>query len=160
MREEDLALHRRFMKEALEQARISFKDERGIPVGAVMVRAGQVIARGHNNRVQKGSPILHGETDCIQNLGRQKTYRDITLYTTLSPCMMCSGTIVQFGIPRVVVGQTAVDWPADKPFTGNVEFLRGRGVEVILLEDVACKALFDEFLRKNPEVWLEDIGEE
>jgi cytosine deaminase len=73
---------------------------------------------------------------------------------------MCSGTIVQFGIPRVVVGQSAVDWPADKPFTGNVEFLRERGVEVILLEDVACKALFDEFLRKNPEVWLEDIGEE
>ncbi len=160
MRENDLALHRRFMKEALEQARISFKDEGGIPVGAVMVRAGQVIARGHNNRVQKGSPILHGETDCIQNLGRQKTYRDITLYTTLSPCMMCSGTIVQFGIPRIVVGQKAVDWPADKPFTGNVEFLRQRGVEVVLLEDAACKALFDEFLRKNPEVWLEDIGEE
>ncbi len=160
MRGDDLALHRRFMKEALEQARISYKDEGGIPVGAVMVRNGQVIAKGHNNRVQKGSPILHGETDCIQNLGRQKTYRDITLYTTLSPCMMCSGTIVQFGIPRVVVGQTAVDWPADKPFTGNVEFLRGRGVEVILLEDAACKALFDEFLKKNPEVWLEDIGEE
>ncbi|WP_316976244.1 nucleoside deaminase [Shumkonia mesophila] len=160
MREDTLAPHRQFMKEALEQARVSFEDQGGIPVGAVMVRAGQVIARGHNNRVQKGSPILHGETDCIQNLGRQKTYRDVTLYTTLSPCMMCAGTIVQFGIPRVVVGQTAVDWPADKPFTGNVEFLKQRGVEVILLEDPACKALFDEFLRKNPEVWLEDIGEE
>ncbi len=160
MREDTLAPHRQFMKQALEQARISFEDQGGIPVGAVIVRDGRVIARGHNNRVQKGSPILHGETDCIQNLGRQKTYRDVTLYTTLSPCMMCAGTIVQFGIPRVVVGQTAVEWPADKPFTGNVEFLRSRGVEVILLEDAACKALFDEFLKKNPEVWLEDIGEE
>lgn len=124
-----------------------------------MVRDGQIIARGHNNRVQRGSPILHGETDCIQNLGRQTTYRGITLYTTLSPCMMCSGTIVQFKIRRVVVGQTAVDWPPDKPFTGNVDFLRERGVEVILLEDADCKALFDEFLHKNPETWLEDISE-
>lgn len=160
MRETDVALHSQFMKQALEQARISYEDEGGIPVGAVIVRGGRVIAKGHNNRVQKNSPILHGETDCIQNLGRQKSYRDVTLYTTLSPCMMCAGTIVQFGIPRVVVGQTAVDWPPDRPFTGNVEFLRERGVEVILLEDAACKALFDDFLKRNPEVWLEDIGEE
>ena len=152
--------HRKFMRAALEQARKSFKDEGGIPVGAVIVRDDGIVARGHNNRVQKGSPILHGEMDCFQNLGRQRSYRDLTLYTTLSPCMMCSGTIVQFGIPRVVVGQTAVDWPPEKPFTGNVEFLRERGVEVILLDDPDCKELFDEFLHANPEVWLEDIAED
>ena len=155
-----LARHREFMKEALEQARLGFEDEGGIPVGAVMVRDGRVIARGRNNRVQKGSPILHGETDCIQNLGRQASYRGVTLYTTLSPCMMCAGTIVQFRIPRVVIGQRAVDWPEVKPFTGNVDFLESRGVEVIQLDDPACQALFGRFLREKPEVWLEDIGEE
>ena len=152
--------HGKFMRAALEQARKSFKDEGGIPVGAVIVRNGEIVARGHNNRVQKGSPILHGEMDCFQNLGRQRSYRDLTLYTTLSPCMMCSGTIVQFGVPRVVVGQTAVDWPPEKPFTGNVDFLRERGVEVILLDDPDCKELFDAFLLANSEVWLEDIAED
>lgn len=160
MTADDLAQHRRFMKEALEQARISFEDEGGIPVGAVMVKDGHVIARGHNNRVQKGSPILHGETDCLQNLGRQASYRATTLYTTLSPCMMCAGTIVQFKIPCVVIGQRAVNWPAEAPFTGNVDFLTERGVEVIQLDDPACQALFDCFLKAKPEVWLEDIAEE
>jgi cytosine deaminase len=158
-RDTDLERHRVFMSEALEQARIGFEDEGGVPVGAVLVRDGRVVARGRNRRVQQGSPILHGETDCIQNLGRQRTYRDLTLYTTLTPCMMCAGTVVQFGIRRVVVGQSSVDWPPDRPFTGNVEFLRGRGVEVILLDDARCKALFDAFLREHPDVWLEDIGE-
>jgi cytosine deaminase len=160
MAADDLAQHRAFMQEALEQARISFEDEGGVPVGAVMVRDGRVIARGHNNRVQKGSPILHGETDCLNNLGRQASYRATTLYTTLSPCMMCAGTIVQFKIPRVVIGQGAVDWPADKPFTGNAGFLRERGVEVIELDDPACRALFERFLKEKPEVWLEDIAED
>jgi cytosine deaminase len=156
----ELEQHRAFMSEALEQARISFEEEGGIPVGAVMVRDGRVVARGHNNRVQKGNPILHGETDCIQNLGRQTSYRDLVLYTTLTPCMMCAGTVVQFGIRRVVIGQRSVDWPPERPFTGNVAFLRERGVEVVLLDDPRCRALFDTFLREHPDVWLEDIGEE
>jgi len=159
MPEDPLAQHRRFMREALEQARIGYEEEGGIPVGAVIVRGGRVVARGRNGRVQKGNPILHGETDCIQNLGRQKTYRDVTLYTTLSPCMMCAGTIVQFGIPTVVIGQRAVDWPPGRPFTGNADFLASRGVQVIQLDDAACQALFDRFLKAHPEVWLEDIGE-
>lgn len=146
---------------ALEQARRSF-EANGIPVGAVLVRDNEAepIATGHNQRVQKKNPILHGEMDCLQNYGRQKSYRGVTLYTTLNPCMMCAGTIVQFKIPRVVIGQKEVRIPADKPFTGNIEFLRSHGIEVRLLNDPGCEALFAEFLEKNLDLWLEDIGED
>jgi cytosine deaminase len=127
-------------------------DTRGVPVGSVLVRGDLVLGKGFNQRVQKGDAIAHGEMDCIRNAGRLPTYRNTVLYTTLSPCMMCSGTIVQFKIPRVVVGE-------NKTFGGNEDFLRSRGIEVVVLDDPKCKALMDEFIRLYPEVWNEDIGE-
>lgn len=148
-----------FMRLALAQARESY-EEGGIPVGAIMVQNGTVVAEGHNQRVQLKNPILHGEMDCLQNYGRQSNYSDITLYTTLNPCMMCAGTIIQFGIARVVIGQEKVTFPPEHPFLGNIDFLRERGVEVVLLNDPGCQALFDEFLAdpKTRKLWLEDIG--
>jgi cytosine deaminase len=152
---------RKFMGLALAQAQKSY-DAAGIPVGAVLVRddAEAPLASGYNQRVQKQNPILHGEMDCLQNHGRQKSYAGTTIYTTLSPCMMCAGTIVQFKIPTVVIGQKEVRLPADKPFTGNVDFLRSHGVTVRLLHDPGCEALFAEFLENNMALWLEDIGED
>jgi len=118
----------------------------------VLERAGKVVAQGRNQRVQKGDPIAHGEMDALRKAGRQSTYRDTTLYTSLSPCMMCSGTIVQFGIPRVVIGE-AVN------FGGNEDFLRARGVEVIVANDQDCIDLMDKFIKEKPELWAEDIAE-
>ncbi|HEX3651882.1 MAG TPA: nucleoside deaminase [Rhizomicrobium sp.] len=140
-----------FMNLALAEAEKSFSS-RGIPIGSVLVRDDKVIGKGHNQRVQLGDAIAHGEMDCIRQAGRQRTYRDTILYTTLSPCMMCSGTIVQFGIPRVVIGENAT-------FGGNEAFLRERGVEVIVLDDDRCKRLMQEFIQKYPAIWKEDIGE-
>lgn len=145
-REDDRA----FMAMARDLARKSL-DVGGLPIGSVLVRAGQVIGAGHNQRIQKGDPILHGEMDAIQRAGRQTTYRDTTIYTTLSPCMMCTGTIVQFGIPRVVVGE-------NETFGGNEDFLRSRGVEVVVLGDQQCKAMMESFIRRYPQIWNEDIG--
>ena len=139
-----------FMRRAYEQARKSF-DEGGLPIGAVLVRAGRVIAEGHNMRVQAGDPIAHGEMSCLRAAGRQRSYRDTVMYTTLSPCMMCSGTIIQFGIPRVVIGEA-------ETFAGDIAFLRSRGVAVDLLDDADCKALMRRFQREHPAVWNEDIG--
>ncbi|MTH98517.1 nucleoside deaminase [Roseibium sp. RKSG952] len=136
---------------AYEEAKAGF-DEGGCPIGSVLARAGQVVAQGRNQRVQKGDPIAHGEMDALRKAGRQKSYRDTVLYTSLSPCMMCAGTIVQFGIPRVVIGDTV-------NFGGNEEFLRQRGVEVILSEDPDCIALMRRFIEEKPELWAEDIAE-
>lgn len=136
---------------AYEEAKAGF-DEGGCPIGSVLARAGQVVAQGRNQRVQKGDPIAHGEMDALRKAGRQKSYRDTVLYTSLSPCMMCAGTIVQFGIPRVVIGDTV-------NFVGNEEFLRQRGVEVILAEDPDCIALMRRFIEEKPELWAEDIAE-
>ena len=141
-----------FMKEALAEAEAGYA-EGGVPVGGVMVEDGKVIARGRNKRVQEGDPIAHGEMDCIRSAGRRPGYRKVTLYTTLSPCMMCAGTILQFEIRRVVIGEA-------KNFAGNAGFLAERGVEVVLLEDQACIALMDKFIREKPELWNEDIAEE
>lgn len=135
---------------ALAEAQAGF-DEGGIPIGAVLARGGKLIGRGHNQRVQRGDAIAHGEMDCIRNAGRQRSYRDTTLYTTLSPCMMCCGTIVQFGIPRVVIGENVT-------FGGNEDFLRSRSVEVVVRNDPRCIALMRAFIEKNPQVWNEDIG--
>ena len=148
-----------FMKRALAMAQKSL-DEGGIPVGAVLVRDGAVVAEGHNHRVQHENPILHGEMHCLQNYGRQPHYRGVTLYTTLNPCMMCAGTIVQFQIERVVIGQEKVLFPPEYPFHGNIDFLLSRGVEVVLLNDPACEALFEAFLAdpNTRRLWLEDIG--
>jgi cytosine deaminase len=140
----------KFMALALEEARTGF-DEGGVPVGAVMVENGEVIGRGHNRRVQDGNPVSHGETDCMKNAGRRPGYGDVTMYTTLSPCMMCAGTIVQFGIGRVVIGE-------DENFPGNIDFLKSRGVEVTLLDDADCKALMKKFISERPDLWYEDIA--
>ena len=142
---------RTFMALALEEAASGF-DEGGVPVGSVMVADGKLLARGHNRRVQEGDPIAHGEMDCIRRAGRRPHYRDVTLYTTLSPCMMCAGTILQFDIPRVVIGE-------DENFKGNADFLSERGVGVVLLKDAACIALMQRFIEEKPDLWNEDIAE-
>jgi cytosine/creatinine deaminase len=139
-----------YMKLALEEAQTSY-DEGGLPIGAVMVENGIVIARGHNHRVQDGDPTAHGEMDCLRRAGRRTRYDGVTMYTTLSPCMMCAGTIVQFGIPRVVIGENV-------NFPGNIEFLERHGVEIRLLDDEWCRRLMARFIRERPELWDEDIA--
>lgn len=141
---------RRFMALAYEQALKSYH-EGGLPIGAVMVEGGEVIAEGHNRRVQDGDPTAHGEMDCLRQAGRRPRYEGVTLYTTLSPCMMCAGTVVQFGIPRVVVGE-------DESFRGNLDFLREHRVEVELLRDERCRELMARFIWERPELWDEDIA--
>ena len=141
---------RHFMRAAYEQALKSY-NEGGLPIGAVMVEHGAIIARGHNRRVQGGDPIAHGEMDCFRQGGRRSRYDTVTLYTTLSPCMMCTGTILQFGVRRVVVGE-------DQNFPGNIAFLQSRGVEVELLQDPDCIALMQRFIKERPDLWDEDIA--
>lgn len=140
----------RFMKLAYDEARAGY-DEGGVPVGAVMVENGEVIGSGRNRRVQDGNPVSHGETDCMKNAGRRPDYSRVTMYTTLSPCMMCAGTIIQFGIGRVVVGE-------DENFPGNIDFLEARGVDVTLLDDRDCKDLMKKFIKERPDLWYEDIA--
>lgn len=140
-----------FMKEAEAEA-LKGLSEGGIPIGYVLVRDGVIIGRGHNQRVQRGNAILHGEMDCLMNAGRQKSYRDTVIYTTLSPCMMCSGTIMQFKIPRVVIGE-AVNFP------GNPEFLRSHGIAVEILDQPELIAVMGNFIRSSPRLWDEDISE-
>jgi cytosine deaminase len=118
-----------------------------------MVEDGEVVGAGHNRRVQEGDPIAHGEMDCLRRAGRRRHYKTTTLYTTLSPCMMCAGAILQFGIPCVVVGE-------DRNFAGNITFLSERGVEVALLQDPDCIELMGRFIREHPEIWNEDIAED
>ncbi len=142
---------KRLMRVAYQEAKAGF-DEGGCPIGSVLARNGMIISQGRNQRVQKGDPIAHGEMDALRKAGRQKTYRDTVLYTTLSPCMMCAGTIVQFGIPRVVIGDT-------ENFGGNEDFLRDHGVEVVLAEDPDCIALMCRFVTEQPELWAEDIAD-
>ena len=141
---------REMMALALDQARISL-DGGGVPVGAVLAASGQLIAAGHNERVQRGDPVAHGEIACLRNAGRRPSYLDTTLYTTLSPCQMCTGAILLFQIPRVVVGEA-------QTFAGDLDFLVSRGVEIVLLEDPACVAVMAEFQQRYPQVWSEDIG--
>ena len=143
---------RELMRAAYAEAKASY-DEGGLPIGAVMIEEGRIIGRGHNRRVQEGDPIAHGEMDCLRRAGRRRSYTGVTMYTTLSPCMMCSGTILQFGIPRVIVGE-------DKNFAGNIGFLSERGVAVALLQDPDCIALMARFIRDHPEIWNEDIAED
>ena len=143
---------KQMLRIAYDEAQSGF-DEGGCPIGAVLARGGQAVSRGRNQRVQQGDPIAHGEMDALRKAGRQKTYRDTVLYTTLSPCMMCCGTIVQFGIPRVVVGENTT-------FGGNEDFLRAHGVEVVIADDQDCVALMEKFICKKPELWAEDIAED
>lgn len=145
---------RDFMRIAIEQGAKSLS-EGGVPVGASIAVDGTLLAAGHNRRVQQGSVIRHGETDALENAGRQhaSVYARATMYTTLSPCDMCTGAILLYKIPRVVIGE-------HRTFMGNEALLRERGVEVVILDDPDCKALMDEFIRRYPAVWNEDIGEE
>lgn len=143
---------RRMLRIAYEEAKTGF-DEGGCPIGSVLARGDTVVAQGRNRRVQQGDPTAHGEMDALRRAGRQRTYRDTTLYTSLSPCMMCSGTIVQFGIPRVVIAENTT-------FGGNEDFLRSRGVEVIVADDADCIALMRRFIAERPDLWSEDIAEE
>jgi creatinine deaminase len=141
---------RDMMELALVQARVSLASG-GVPVGAVLAAGGEVIAAGHNERVQRGDPVAHGEIACLRNAGRRPSYHDTTLYTTLSPCQMCTGAILLFQIPRVVVGEA-------RTFAGDLSFLADRGVEIVLLEDQGCIAAMQEFQRRYPQIWSEDIG--
>lgn len=142
-----------FLQAAIEEARLGLR-EGGIPIGSVLVHDGRIIGRGHNRRVQQGSAILHGEMDAFENAGRQpaRVYRESVLYTTLSPCAMCSGAILLYGIPKVVVGE-------NRTFLGEEALLRSRGVTVEVLQDPDCIALMREFIARHPRLWNEDIGE-
>jgi cytosine/creatinine deaminase len=142
-----------FLTLAIEEAERS-RDEGGIPIGAVLVHDGLVIGRGHNRRVQQGSPTLHGEMDALERAGRQRAsvYRASTMYTTLSPCAMCTGAILLYGIPRVVVGENGT-------FMGEEALLRSRGVQVEVVQDPRCIRLMEQFIAEHPELWNEDIGE-
>jgi cytosine deaminase len=142
-----------FMQEAIREAEAGMA-EGGIPIGSVLVYRGQIIGRGHNRRVQQGSVVLHGEMDALENAGRQpaSVYRECVLYTTLSPCPMCSGTVLLYGIPKVVIGE-------NETFMGEEALLRERGVEVVLADSERCKELMRTFIAQQPELWNEDIGE-
>ena len=142
-----------FLRAAIEEAERGF-GEGGIPIGSVLVHQGRILGRGHNRRVQKGSAILHGEMDALENAGRQpaRVYRECTIYTTLSPCAMCSGAILLYGIPRVIVGE-------NRTFMGEEALLRGRGVTVEVLQDPRCQELMARFIAAQPTLWAEDIGE-
>lgn len=141
-----------FMQAAIDEARLG-QEEGGIPIGSVLVHQGKIIGRGHNRRVQSGSPILHGEMDALENAGRQKAsvYAESTLYTTLSPCAMCSGAILLYGIKRVIVGE-------NRTFLGEEALLQSRGVSLQVLHNADCISMMDAFIKARPELWNEDIG--
>ncbi|MAD16898.1 MAG: tRNA-specific adenosine deaminase [Alteromonadaceae bacterium] len=143
----------KFMQAAIDEAKLGLA-EGGIPIGSVLVHNGKIIGRGHNKRVQSGSPILHGEMDALENAGRQpaRVYKESTLYTTLSPCSMCSGTILLYGIPKVVIGE-------NQTFMGEESLLTSRGVNTQVLHNQECITLMNDFIRDKPELWNEDIGE-
>jgi len=138
------------MQEAIGQARKSL-NEGGIPIGSVLVKNGKIIAKGHNKRVQEKNPILHGEMDCLNNAGRVGSYKDCVIYSTLMPCFMCGGTIVQFNIPKVIVGENTT-------FKGSEGFMLNHGVEVINLQNKECITMMQQFIKEHPELWFEDIG--
>ena len=142
-----------FMRAAIEEAETGLR-EGGIPIGSVLAHHGRIIGRGHNRRIQKSSVILHGEMDALENAGRHpaSVYRECVIYTTLSPCTMCSGAIRLYGIPKVVIGE-------NRTFQGEEELLRSHGVSVVVLEDPACIQMMTDFIQTHPKLWNEDIGE-
>jgi creatinine deaminase len=143
-----------FMKAAIEEAEKGFQ-EGGIPIGSVLVHSGHIIGRGHNRRIQNNSAVLHGEMDALENAGRQpaSVYEHSVIYTTLSPCSMCSGAILLYGIPKVIVGE-------NRTFLGEEGLLRSRGVSLVVLQDPTCIRLMADFIRANPRAWNEDIGKD
>ena len=145
--------HDAFLAAAIEEAKKGLS-EGGIPIGSVLVVDDMIVGRGHNQRVQKGSPVLHAEMDCLENAGRLRAseYRRATLYSTLSPCDMCSGTVLLYGIPSVVLGE-------NRTFRGPEDYLRSRGVDIVVVDDAECRHLMADFIAARPELWNEDIGE-
>ena len=141
-----------FLKAAIDEARKGLA-QGGIPIGSVLVISGKIVGRGHNQRVQKNSAVLHAEMDCLENAGRLKAsdYRRAALYSTLSPCDMCSGTVLLYGVPTVVVGE-------NRTFRGPEDYLRSRGVNIVVADDDECRQLMQDFIREHPELWNEDIG--
>ena len=149
----DSGLYQRMLAVALEEARLGF-DEGGIPIGAAVFRRnGELVSRGRNRRVQQDDPSVHGETDAFRRAGRQRSYKDLVMVTTLAPCWYCSGLVRQFGIGTLVVGES-------RTFAGGLDWLRENGVEVIDLDNAECRALLQSFIVLHPEIWNEDIGEE
>jgi cytosine deaminase len=140
-----------FLKDAIDEAKKGLA-EGGIPIGSVLVKDGKIIGRGHNKRVQEGNPMIHAEIDCLMNAGRIGSYKGTILFSTLMPCYLCSGAVVQFGIKKVYAGESVT-------FPGGKEFMEQHGVEVIDLNSPECIGLMKEFIEKNPELWNEDIGE-
>src|SRR3989442_3991148 len=140
-----------FMQAAIEEARKGLS-EGGIPIGSVLVRDGKIIARGHNRRVQKNDPMAHAEIDCLQNAGRIGSYKEAVLYSTLMPCYLCAGAVVQFGIKKVIVGES-------KTFAGAVDFMKQHGVEITELNSEECIQMMENFIQEKPALWNEDIGE-
>jgi cytosine deaminase len=140
------------MKEALAEAQKGL-EEGGLPIGAVLVYEGKIIGKGHNKRVQNGSVILHGEMDALENAGRKTSaiYKKCELYTTLSPCIMCTGAVLLYGIPKVIIGE-------NKNFMGEEELLKNRGVKIEVLQDKQCIEMMKDFIEQNPSLWNEDIG--
>lgn len=143
----------KFLEASIEEAKKGMA-EGGIPIGSVLVIDGRIVGRGYNQRVQKGSAVLHAEMDCLENAGRIKAsdYRRATLYSTLSPCDMCSGAVLLYGIPKVVIGE-------NRTFCGPEDYVRSRGVEVVVIDNQECHQLMETFIENNPELWNEDIGE-
>lgn len=144
--------HSKFMAQARAQAMKGLA-EGGLPIGAVLIENGRLVGQGYNKRFQNGNPVAHGEMDCLTNAGRRPSYRNTVMYTTLSPCMMCSGTIIQFKIPEVVIGEA-------KNFEGNIGFLEDHGVKTTVLNDPECIAMMKNFIEKSPVLWNEDIAED
>ncbi|NHI90209.1 MAG: nucleoside deaminase [Candidatus Thorarchaeota archaeon] len=144
---------RKFMAEAIDEAKKGLADG-GVPIGSVLVIDDKIVGRGHNQRIQKGSAVLHAEMDCLENAGRltAKDYKRSVLFSTLSPCDMCSGAVLLYGIPKVIVGE-------NKTFQGPEQYVRSRGVEVVVLDDPECIRMMEKFIKENPILWNEDIGE-
>ncbi len=139
-----------FMQAAIEEAQLGLR-QGGIPIGSVLVKDGKIIGRGHNKRVQENNPVMHAETDCLHNAGRIGSYKGTILYSTLMPCYFCAGAAVQFGIKKVIAGESAT-------FPGAREFMEAHGIEVIDLNLDECRKMMTEFIQKNPKLWNEDIG--
>lgn len=149
--------HEPFLLAAIEEARKGLA-EGGLPIGSVLVRGGKIIGRGHNRRVQLGLPMIHAEIDCLNNAGRQKTYRDTTLYSTLMPCFLCSGAAVQFGIPRVVIGESETFAGGRGPGGTSPAFMRSHNIDLVDLDDDRCIEMMRRFIAEHPDLWNEDIG--
>ena len=146
-----------FLRAALDEAKLGLS-EGGLPIGSVLVRDNRIIARGHNRRVQRGDPMAHAEIDCLTHAGRQKTYADTTLYSTLMPCFLCSGAAVQFGVPKVVVGES-VNFPGGQgPGGTSPQFMRSHGIQLTDLRDAECIEMMRRFIAEHPQLWNEDIG--